>query len=214
MFGTPFQLPRLYPILDTSCFDGPALTPVTMAQILLSCGARILQYRHKASWTQDNFDQARKIANLCEDAGALFVVNDRADYARLLGAALHVGQEDLPPVAARKVICEEVMGFSTHNRLQVIRGNEEPVEYLALGPIFPTRSKANPDPAVGIEGVRILRALTEKPMVAIGGITLENARDVLQAGADSVAVISGLLPPVRDVSSIKARAQEWLRAVA
>ena len=88
------------------------------------------------------------------------------------------------------------------------------MEYLALGPVFPTRSKANPDPVVGVEGVRILRALTEKPMVAIGGITLENAREVLQAGADSVAVISGLLPPVRDVSSIKARAQEWLRAVA
>jgi thiamine-phosphate pyrophosphorylase len=107
------------------------------------------------------------------------------------------------------VISDEVVGFSTHNRLQLTRANEEPVEYLSFGPIFETNSKARPDPIVGVDGLRELRRITAKPLVAIGGITFENALEVLAAGADSVAVISGLLPEQCDRKSVRRRAEEW-----
>src|SRR5579875_900464 len=189
----PFKLPRFYPILDTAALFRQDLSPVTVAETLLTAGARILQYRHKDVWMQADFDTAKRIAKLCHEAGVLFVLNDRADFARLMGAALHVGQDDLPPIAARKVLSDEVMGFSTHNELQLTRADEEPVEYLSIGPIFATQSKFPADPVVGIDGLRKLRPLTRKPLVAIGGIDPMNAREVLAAGADSVAMISAIL---------------------
>src|SRR5262249_25516291 len=140
----------------------------------------------------------------------LFVLNDRADFAKLLHVALHVGQRDLPPVAARRVISDEVMGLSTHNAEELARANEEPVEYLSLGPIFPTTSKDRPDPALGLDGLEKLRPLTAKPLVAIGGIKFENALDVLRVKADSVAVISGLIPEKCDRKSFRRRAEEWI----
>ncbi len=210
----PFQLPKLYPIIDTGSCDSRKLSPLLLAEALLAAGVRILQYRHKDPWTEKHFQEAKKIAALCGEAGVLFVLNDRADYARLLGAALHVGQDDLPPLAARKVIGDEVMGFSTHNREQLLRGHEEPVEYLALGPIFATQSKAQPDPVVGVEGLRALRPLTAKPLAAIGGINMNNAREVLDAGANSLAVISGLLPVNCDKKSIGQRLQQWMQLLA
>ncbi len=209
-----FKLPRFYPILDTAALGERNCPPVLAAEALIESGVRILQYRHKDEWTQSHFDTAREIAKVCHEAGVLFVLNDRADFARLLGAALHVGQEDLPPVAARRVISDEVMGFSTHNRLQLERGNGEPVEYLALGPIFGTNSKDNPDPVVGVNGLRELRALTKKPLVAIGGITMLNAREVLAAGADSVAVVSGLLPKTCNRKTVRSAAADWLQVLA
>jgi thiamine-phosphate pyrophosphorylase len=209
-----FKLPRFYPILDTAALRQHDCPPLVAAEAWLAAGVRILQYRHKDDWTQNDFDIAGQIATLCHQTGVLFVLNDRADFARLLGAALHVGQEDLPPVAARRVISDEVMGFSTHNRLQLTRGDAEPVEYLSLGPIFGTNSKDRPDPAVGLEGLRELRSLTKKPLVAIGGITMLNAVEVLAAGADSVAVISGTLPDKCNRSSLRRLAEEWIRLVA
>ena len=101
--ATPFSLPRFYPILDTTWLETTNAKPLHVAENLLDAGARILQYRHKAHWTQSQFDEAQRIAALCREAGALFVLNDRADYAHLIGAGLHLGQEDLPPVAARRV---------------------------------------------------------------------------------------------------------------
>lgn len=187
-----FALPRFYPILDTRFLAERSCSVVAAAEGLIEGGARILQFRHKADWTQTEFDVAKQIARLCGEAGVLFVINDRADFARLLGAALHVGQDDLPPVAARRVVGDEVMGFSTHNRIQLERGNGEPIEYLSLGPIFATGSKDHPDPVLGTKGLQALRALTAKPLVAIGGITELNACEALEAGANSVAVISGL----------------------
>ncbi len=210
----PFKLPRFYPILDTIVLSEYGLSVLLAAQALLEAGVRILQYRHKDDWTQAHFDEAERVARLCHEAGVLFVMNDRADFARLLGAALHVGQEDLPPVAARRIINDEVMGFSTHNRQQLARADEEPVEYLSLGPIFATNSKERPDPVVGVEGLRSLRPPTEKPIVAIGGIDQLNAREVLDAGADSVAVISGLLPESCDHKTLRRRAEEWIRLVS
>ncbi len=211
---TPFQLPRFYPILDTSALSERRCPAGIAAEALIEAGVRILQYRHKETWTQAVLDEAKHIASLCQEAGVLFVLNDRADFARLAGAALHVGQEDLPPVAARRIMSDEVMGFSTHNRHQLVRGDEEPVEYLSLGPIFATRSKIRPDPVLGLEGLRQLRPLTKKPLVAIGGITQLEACDVLNAGANSVAVISGILPEICDRKTLKRRAEEWLQLVS
>ncbi len=209
----PFKLPRFYPILDTT-FLAAREYPVLLATgALIEAGAKILQYRHKDAWTQAEFDEAQQINVMCNEAGVLFVLNDRADFARLLNAALHVGQEDLPPVGARKIISDEVMGFSTHNRQQLMRGDEEPVEYLSLGPIFATTSKQKPDPVIGIEGLARLRPLTKKPVCAIGGITLANAGEVLKAGADSIAVISSIVPEQFNRNELKRRAEEWIAAL-
>lgn len=210
----PFRLPRFYPILDTAVLAIRECTAPLAAESLVEAGVSILQYRHKDPWTQAHFDEAEQIRNICHEAGVLFVINDRADLARLLGAALHVGQEDLPPVAARRVISDEVMGFSTHNRLQLTRADEEPVEYLSLGPIFPTNSKLRPDPVVGIDCLRELRPFTQKPLVAVGGIGKDNARDVLGAGANSVAIISGVWQGDSSKKSIRRQAEEWIELLA
>jgi len=210
----PFKVPRFYPILDTASLELRNCSVETAADALFEAGVKIVQYRHKEAWTQAHFDEAKKLAERCQDLGVLFVLNDSADFARLLKSALHVGQGDLPAVAARTIISDEIMGFSTHNRLQLKRADEEPVEYLSLGPIFSTGSKQRPDPAVGVEQLRKLREITAKPLVAIGGITLQNARDTLDAKADSLAVISGLLPEKADKKSIRQRAEEWLALTA
>ncbi len=210
----PFKLPSFYPILDTLVLAERGCLVLTAAEGLLEAGVRILQYRHKEEWKQSHFNEAKRIATLCHNAGVLFVMNDRADFARLLGAALHSGQDDLPPVAARRIVSDEVMGFSTHNREQLMRADREPVEYLSLGPIFATTSKQRADPAVGLDGIRALRPLTQKPLAAIGGINLLNARSVLEAGADSVAIISALLPETCDLKALRRHAEEWIRLLA
>ena len=187
-------IPRVYAILDTAALGRLNFHPVDFAAALLEGGARIVQFRHKDFWSRDVFAQASAIAELCREAGAVFVVNDRADYAALLHAGLHLGQEDLSPRDARSVAGDGLLGFSTHNAEQMRAAGAEPVDYVAFGPVFPTGSKERPDPVTGLEGLRQVRALTEKPLVAIGGITLENAPLCWDAGADSVAVISALIP--------------------
>jgi thiamine-phosphate pyrophosphorylase len=182
------------------------------AETLLEAGVRILQLRHKTYFSRDVFDQAERIARMCADAGALFVINDRADMAMLLDSALHVGQDDLPPAVARRLIGDgHLLGFSTHNEAQLRGAAAEPVDYVAIGPIFGTASKLNPDPLVGLNELHRLRALTNKPMVAIGGITRATARDVLNSGADSVAVIGDLFPEPCTAQDLKSRAREWLQ---
>jgi thiamine-phosphate pyrophosphorylase len=205
----PFRVPRFYPIVDTGALAQRRWPAAEFSRALLSAGVHILQYRHKEDWTQIQFDEAKAIAALARDAGALFVVNDRVDFANLLDAAVHLGQTDLPPVAARKIISDGIIGFSTHNRFQLEAANEAPVDYLALGPIFATQSKAHPDPVVGPDGLRSLRKLTPKPLVAIGGIKLSNAAEVLGAGADSVATVAGVLPD--KLEEVETLAAEWLR---
>jgi thiamine-phosphate pyrophosphorylase len=188
-------LPAFYPIVST----------VRTAELLLEAGARIVQYRNKDFFSRAAFEDASRIEALCRQAGALCVVNDRADVAKLLNAALHLGQDDLAPADARRILpAPGIIGFSTHNEQQLRAGDVEPVDYLAIGPIFATASKLNPDPVVGLDGLRTLRSLTRKPLVAIGGITRELAPQVFEAGADSIAVISDLFPDPR------ARAREWL----
>jgi thiamine-phosphate pyrophosphorylase len=189
-------LPPFYPVLDAD-----RVPAVPAAEALLEAGARILQFRHKSFFSRQSFEDASRISELCRHAGALFVVNDRADIAKLLDAALHLGQDDLAPADARRILpAPNIIGFSTHNEQQLRAGDAEPVDYLAIGPMFPTRSKLNPDPVVGLDRLRALRRLTSKPMVAIGGITRELAPQVFEAGADSVAVISDLFP----------RPEEWI----
>lgn len=207
---TPFRLPKFYPILDTGVLAARGFPVPTVAQVLLDTGVKILQYRHKDDWKQTHFDEAKHLAALCQDAGVLFVLNDRADYAKLLKSALHLGQEDLPPTAARQIISDEVIGFSTHNFAQLKRADTEPVEYLSIGPIFSTTSKLKPDPVVGVAGLQALRALTKKPLCAIGGITLANVQEVFAAKADSAAVISGFLPESFDKKALKAMTMAWL----
>jgi len=194
------KLPAFYPILDAD-----RVSAIPAAEALLEAGARILQFRHKSFLSRSAFEDASRIAELCRSAGALFVVNDRADIAMLLNAGLHLGQDDLAPADARRILpAATIIGFSTHNEDQLRAGDLEPVDYLAIGPIFATGSKQNPDPVVGLDRLRALRQLTQKPLVAIGGITRELAPQVFEAGADSVAILGDLLPDVR------ARAEEWI----
>ncbi len=201
-------LPRFYPILDTTVAAKHDIALLEAARQMLGAGSRILQVRHKGLVSRETLEDMERISKLCGDAGALFVVNDRADLARVLGAALHVGQEDLPPSAARKVTGADLaIGFSTHNEQQLRAAAAEPVDYLALGPIFGTTTKENPDPVVGLEELKRLRPLTARPLVAIGGITRANARAVLEAGADSIAVIGDLFP---EEGKLASRVAEWI----
>lgn len=199
---TEHLIPPVYPIIDN----------LLAAEAFLEAGAGILQFRHKGFWSREVFAVAQTVGKLCSEAGALFVVNDRADYAGILGAGLHVGQEDLLPSDARLILgSDAIVGFSTHNVTQMIAAEAEPINYVAFGPVFPTASKANPDPVTGIETLRAVRALTSKPLVAIGGITRGNASLCWTAGADSVAVIGDLLPDPCNKRTLRARMDEWLR---
>jgi thiamine-phosphate pyrophosphorylase len=190
-------LPRLYPILDRSAFaDTEAL--LAAAEELLAGGVTLLQYRNKHGNARQMLDEALQLKKVVGDRAHLFM-NDRADLAVAAGyAGVHVGQEDLSPEAARRVIGPKLsLGVSTHNPEQLQVADATSADYLALGPVFNTSSKEKPDPVVGLEGVRRARALTSKPLVAIGGITRANARSVIEAGADSVAVIADLLKEPR-----------------
>jgi thiamine-phosphate pyrophosphorylase len=206
----PMNLPRLYPILDTESLAGCGIAIEAAAAAFLEGGAGILQIRHKSHWRRDIFESAKQVARLCRQAGVPLIVNDRADFALLLEAGLHVGQDDLAPGDARKLLGPgAVIGFSSHNVDQLSAAGGEPVDYVAFGPVFPTASKRHPDPVVGVDEIRRCRALVEKSLVAIGGITLENALDVLGAGADSVAIIAGLLPQSPTARSLRERMEQW-----
>ena len=208
------KLPRVFPILDTESLERCDVALETAAAAFLDGGAGILQVRHKGHWSRGFFESASAVARLCREAGAALVVNDRADFALLLGAGLHVGQDDLPPRDARRLMGPDAaIGFSSHNVAQLCSAGGEPVDYVALGPVFATASKRNPDPVTGVEEVRRCRSLIEKPLVAIGGITQENAVDVLRAGADSVAVIAGLLPERGTAHSLRERMEQWQQLV-
>jgi thiamine-phosphate pyrophosphorylase len=188
------QLPRLYAILDASCFpDADAM--FAAAEQLDAAGVILLQYRNKQASARQMLEHARELKRLV-GARVKLIMNDRADLCLAAGFdGLHIGQDDLSPEAARRIIGpNRWLGVSTHNPEQIAEADKTDADYLAIGPVFATMSKANPDPVVGLEGVRRARELTRKPLVAIGGIARANARSVIEAGADSVAVISNLLP--------------------
>ena len=204
------MLPAFYPILDVAALSRHGIPPLAAAEAILSRGARILQLRHKEHLSRQMFDTARQVAALCAEHGATFVINDRADVARILGCGLHLGQDDLPCTEARAVMGAGLLGFSTHSAEQLGSAPGE-ADYLALGPIFATGSKANPDPVVGLQNLRAWRPLSGRPLVAIGGITLDNARQVIDAGADSVAIIGGLYSGALTLDLLKERTDAWLR---
>jgi len=204
------KLPRVYPILDTQLLSAKDCGAEVAARAWLDGGAGILQFRHKGSWTRQVFEQAVRIAAQCHGRRAMFVVNDRADMAKLLGAGLHLGQDDLPPRDARRLVGDEtVLGYSTHDPRQIEDAVTEPANYLAIGPIYATMSKQNPDPVVGLDGLRTCRALATRPLVAIGGITRQTASAVFAAGADAVAVIGDLLPETCSGANLRRRMEEW-----
>ena len=210
-YDDQLKLPAVYPILDTALLGRLNLPLLDAAEALIEGGARILQLRHKDHWTREAYHAATELASFLRAAQVDLIINDRADIAKMLNAGLHVGQDDLPPWDARAIVGDAaILGFSTHNEAQLRSAINEPsCTYLALGPIFATGSKQNPDPVVGLDELRRIRPLCDKPLVAIGGITLEAAPDVWRAGADAIALISDLLQtPTKP--AIRARMEAWL----
>jgi thiamine-phosphate pyrophosphorylase len=199
------QISRLYAILDAGSFrDADAM--LTAAEELAAAGCTLMQYRNKQGSARQVLEVARQLRSRI-DASVKLVMNDRADLCLSAGfEGLHLGQDDLSPESARRIIGpDRWLGISTHNPEQLAEADKTSADYLAIGPVFATSSKANPDPVVGLEGVRRAREMTRKPLVAIGGITRANARSVIGAGADVVAVISDLLRDPRK------SAEEFLR---
>src|SRR6266542_4582091 len=204
------SLPRLYAILDAFCFSNSEY--LLRAAEELSASFTLLQYRNKAGDARTVLTQAlelrqRSRAGAPAPHKAKLIMNDRADLCLAVEFdGVHVGQDDLLPESVRKIIGgERWLGVSTHNPQQVAEADGTSANYIAIGPVFATASKLNPDPVIGLAGVRQARQLTRKPLVAIGGITRENCRAVVEAGADSVAVISDL---IRDPGK---SAEEFLR---
>lgn len=184
--------PRLYVILDAALLrSSPQMAAVTLAE----AGVELIQYRDKHSPSQTLLSLSHQLVDEMRPRGVCVVVNDRADVAAVAGAAgVHLGQDDLPVEEARKVCGSgRWVGISTHSEEEVRAAADTSADYIAVGPVFETATKANPTPVVGLELIRRARAITEKPIVAIGGITVERARDVYAAGADAVAVASDIL---------------------
>jgi thiamine-phosphate pyrophosphorylase len=205
-------LPRVYPILDTGAIEERGLDPLAVLEAWLAAGVEIVQFRHTAFWSRAVYEMAREIGRRCARAGIPLIVNDRADFAALLGAGLHIGQDDLSPSDARRVVGPgALLGYSTHNADQLATAAREPVAYVALGPIFSTASKVKPGPLLGPQSVRNWRHLASQPLAAIGGITRETAPSVWEAGADSVAVISDLLPEEGASARLRERMEQWLQ---
>lgn len=205
--------PLLYAIIDPALLT---ISELELAEALAGSGVKLVQYRNKTASSRQFFEISKKLADFLRPRGVRFIVNDRADIAMLAHAGgVHVGQDDLSVEDARAV-CGGAggrdfwVGFSTHSLEQVAAADATSADYVAFGPIFPTATKKNPDPVVGTELLRKARQLTKKPLVAIGGITLERAAEVYRAGADSIAVIRDLIC----VPDPGARAREYLEVAA
>jgi thiamine-phosphate pyrophosphorylase len=202
-------LPRLYVILNVEAARGPIQV---IAEQLLSAGVRLLQYRAKNVAAREMLETATTLSAWARKSNATFFVNDRPDVAWLAGAdGVHVGQDDLGVEHARSLLGpNRWVGVSTHNPEQFAAAAATSADYIAIGPIFQTSSKLNPDPVVGTEMIRRVRQLTKKPIVAIGGIRLEHAAEVIESGADSVAVISDIVAAAHPGK----RAEQFLERLA
>ncbi|MBZ5661301.1 MAG: thiamine phosphate synthase [Acidobacteriia bacterium] len=201
--------PRLYAIIDPTLLN---VSELALAEALAGSGVELIQYRNKTGPTRQFFDVSLQLSKTLGARGVRFIVNDRPDIALLAGAGgVHVGQDDLGVEEAR-AICgrERWVGVSTHTLEQVAAADRTSADYIAFGPVFPTATKQNPDAVVGTELLRRARQMTAKPLVAIGGITLERAAEVYRAGADSLAVISDLIR----AENPGARAREYLAVAA
>ncbi len=200
--------PRIYAILDPSLYRDESEL-YSAAEGLAAAGVTLLQYRNKTGNARQMLDQARELKRRLSfgKTSVKLIMNDLADLCLAADFdGVHVGQDDLSPAGARKIIGSKLwLGVSTHNPEQVREADKTSADYIAIGPVFATSSKTNPDPVVGLDGVRAARKLTSKPLVAIGGITRQNCLSVIEAGADSVAVISDL------VTDPRKSAEEFLR---
>lgn len=189
-----FRLPRLYPITDTRI---SGLSHTEQVAVFADNGATIVQLRDKYASPLQFYEQAKAALEVANKRGVQLIVNDRVDIALALNLrAVHLGQDDLPPEAARRLLGDDALiGYSTHSVSQAGPATKLPVDYIAIGPIFGTTTKDKPDAVVGLDGLRAVRAAVGKfPLVAIGGITRTTAEEVIAAGADSVAMISALWP--------------------
>jgi thiamine-phosphate diphosphorylase len=187
------RFPPLYAILDAA-YLGPRSLP-ELASGLLEAGVRLIQYRDKEGYSRKLFEAGIQLAELVHQRSGIFIMNDRADVALAAGAdGVHLGQDDLPTEMARGLLPRgKIIGISTHSIAQVKDAEQSSADYVAFGPVFATGSKANPDPPVGLAGLAEARKATRKPLVAIGGVTIEQAKAVREHGADSIAVIQALL---------------------
>ena len=187
-----FRLPKVYPLTDTHI---SGLSHAAQVALFADGGATLVQLREKHLPALQFYEQAKTAAEVALLRDVELIINDRVDIALALGVGVHLGQDDLPPEAARRLLGDEaVIGYSTHTVDQAVEAATLPIDYLAIGPIFATATKENPSPVVGLDGLRAVRtAIGSLPLVAIGGITPANAADAITAGADSVAMISGLL---------------------
>jgi thiamine-phosphate pyrophosphorylase len=189
------KLPKIYPITDTRL---TGLSHAAQVARLIAGGAELIQLREKYAPAKDFYDAGQAALEIARKHGVKIIINDRIDIALALKAdGVHLGQDDLPPEKARKILgARAIIGFSTHNIEQAIEAARLPIDYLAIGPVFATTTKENPDETIGIEGVgKVREAIGDFPLAAIGGITTENFREVFEAGANSVAVIKSLLFP-------------------
>lgn len=197
------SIPRLYAIADAAFGN-----PVSLSRELFLGGARLVQIRNKHASARDLLEQVIAVLEFAPSDSRV-IVNDRADVALIAGAGgVHVGQGDLPPHLARRILpASQIVGCSTHSLEQALRAATAPVDYIAAGPVFATSTKSDADPVIGLDGLREICSRAGKPVVAIGGITRENAADVFACGAASVAVISDLLKS----NDVARRTEEWLR---
>jgi thiamine-phosphate pyrophosphorylase len=205
------ELPRLYPILDADALARAGVPLAMAAHALRDAGVRWLQYRDKRASDAEIVERMRELRAIFPAGAAMLLLNDRVHLCAATGAdGVHIGQEDMAAKRARRILGpERLLGVSTHSVKQLRAALKSgAADYLAIGPVFATGSKDNPDPVVGLEGVKAARTLTRLPLVAIGGITSENGRAVIEAGADSVAVISGLLP--EDGKGMAQRVRDFL----
>ena len=187
---------QLYPITDRHL---SGLSHVEQVAQLSDCGTTLIQLREKIDPPSQFYADAEIALRVARERGVKIIINDRVDIALALDAdGVHLGQEDLPPEAARRILGDKaIIGFSTHNIEQVRLASQMSIDYVAIGPIFATATKPSSNPAVGLEGLEnIRRAVGDLPLVAIGGITSENFKMVLQAGADAVSVISDIWVPM------------------
>lgn len=196
-----FYLPKVYPLTDVGL---TGLSHAEQVGRLAAGGASIIQIRDKTSSSQELYDQARLALKTARELGVLLIINDRVDIALAIGAdGVHLGQDDLPPNVVRKLLGNKaIIGYSTHNITQALEARDLPLDYLAIGPIFSTTTKADTAPVLGLEGLRTVRQALNSPppLVAIGGINTQNALEVLEAGADSVAMIGGLLSKPHEIT--------------
>ena len=186
-------LPKIYPITDTRISK---LSHVAQVEKLIEGGATFIQLREKYAAPQDFYEAAKLALEYARTHGVKIIINDRLDIALALGAdGVHLGQDDLPPEKVRQILGKKaIIGFSTHNLEQAIRAAELPIDYLAIGPVYATKTKENPDQTVGLEGIQIVRkAVGDFPIVAIGGISYQNLQSIFDSGANAAAIISDLI---------------------